>query len=814
MIRINDLNKYYFKGKASQIHVINNTSLSFDHTGLVCMLGPSGCGKTTLLNVIGGLDSYDSGTILYEGKKLSKKSLDTYRVCNIGFINQNYILFPEKTVKENLEIVLDMFSLTKEEKDERIIKALSAVHLEKYQKRQCKMLSGGQMQRVAIARALVKSPKVIIADEPTGNLDEKNTTEVMNIIKSLSDNCLVILVTHEERLANFYADRIIRLRDGKVIYDEINDNLNPLVSKDDVNIYLGEYQKEEFNYDNINIRYFYQHQKPKIKLDIVFHNNTYYIYPKESEVKVSFLDELSEQMFIEGKREEIKKENYHKMDINISELSHKEVHKSMISWIRAWKEAIKNFKNIRIKQKIMLIVFIISSVLICISLGVLQKSRYVDEIEFLTFSKNANIYYQKPDFDNVEILPNIPICSLSLSFHIYEQVNKSTYVNLINGTLSSSNKLDEQKMLCGTKPKNDNEIVLSKWIVDIACVNRSDYGHSLIEMGFIDYNQLIGKEVFYNYYGEKKVKTPYIISGISNDEDSIYYVTENALYLFYLNNYFLSGNVYYHRYLIDDNDYSYSLKLSDKFMLGKDKITIFNLETNKIEEYDLSDLKENELIVSFDFYSRESSLSNKCTFTYQNLTEVECKIIGYTIDNQEIIYINEQTLKTLYQTGIIDDGQYVKLDETVKCGNIYEKCLQNYKEENVEINAFLLGVTAILLLCSLIFLFFTMRSSLIYRVYEVGVYRAIGARKKDIYKIFTCEVCLFLLVSSVLGWLLSSLVLTKYSSSVYQSFVQYNLTTWITSFVIIVVTYLIIGLIPVSLLLALTPAQILSKYDI
>lgn len=303
MIVINNLNKYYNKGKNNEIHAINNTSIVFPDKGLVCLTGPSGCGKTTLLNCIGGMDNPSNGFISYDGVDLTKKELDLYRAQNIGFVFQNYILLPDRTVYENLKIVLNMFNLSKEEEEERIEFALNAVNMFKYRKRICGQLSGGQMQRVSIARALVKSPKLIIADEPTVNLDEKNTKQVMDIIKNLSRECLVIMVTHENRLATFYSDRIIKIEDGRIISDSINDSKGILTEKDEINIYLGEMKSEQINSDNVYIRYFYTTEKPNIKIDVVYKNDTYFIKASsDNKVNFKFLTGKSEEILIEGKK--------------------------------------------------------------------------------------------------------------------------------------------------------------------------------------------------------------------------------------------------------------------------------------------------------------------------------------------------------------------------------------------------------------------------------------------------------------------------------------------------------------------------------
>ena len=228
MLKLQNVDKYFYRRQINQIHVINDTSLDFGETGMTALLGPSGCGKTTLLNVIGGLDKPDKGRIYINGEEITGRTagkVDSIRNLNIGYIFQNYNLIDNMTVFDNVAMVLRMVGITDEQEvRDKVSYALDLVGMYRYRKRYTDMLSGGERQRVAIARAIVKNPSIIIADEPTGNLDSANTLEVMNIIKAISREKLVILVTHEESLAEFYADRIIRLRDGKVISDEINEN--------------------------------------------------------------------------------------------------------------------------------------------------------------------------------------------------------------------------------------------------------------------------------------------------------------------------------------------------------------------------------------------------------------------------------------------------------------------------------------------------------------------------------------------------------------------------------------------------------------
>ena len=258
MIFANNLRKNY-----GTLEVINDTTLKLPKKGMVAFLGESGSGKTTLVNVLGGLDSYKSGSISYDDTRFLKYQMDkvdTYRRNHFGYIFQNYNILEDKTVYENLLLALHIIGIYDEtECEKRIKNALEAVGLYKFRKKLAGALSGGQMQRVSIARALVKHNDVIIADEPTGNLDGESTRQIIRILKKLSINSLIILVTHDISLANTYADYIYHIKDGKISdYKENNlkdnekeDNFTyddsfyePIIKKDRAK--FGLLLKEEF----------------------------------------------------------------------------------------------------------------------------------------------------------------------------------------------------------------------------------------------------------------------------------------------------------------------------------------------------------------------------------------------------------------------------------------------------------------------------------------------------------------------------------------------------------------------------------------
>jgi len=229
MIKIKDLSKKYYS-KNVEVTALDNINVDFDNKGLVFILGKSGCGKTTFLNMLGGFDNADSGSIItefYDNKDvvtMSEEELDRYHNIYMGCVFQNCYLIDNWNVRDNIAVTLEQQEQDKEEKtiNEKVSDALDYVGLSNMELRKPSELSGGQAQRVAIARALIKSPAMILADEPTGNLDSANSDMIFSLLKKISKQCLVIVVSHDEQAAFEYGDRVIRLKDGYIEEDIVN----------------------------------------------------------------------------------------------------------------------------------------------------------------------------------------------------------------------------------------------------------------------------------------------------------------------------------------------------------------------------------------------------------------------------------------------------------------------------------------------------------------------------------------------------------------------------------------------------------------
>ena len=221
MLQIKNISKHYKTGDLVQ-RALDGVSLNFRDNEFVSILGPSGSGKTTLLNIVGGLDRYDSGDLIINNvstKNYKDRDWDSYRNHTIGFVFQSYNLIPHQTVLSNVELALTIGGISKKERKARALDALEQVGLRDQAHKKPNQMSGGQMQRVAIARALVNNPDILLADEPTGALDTETSVQVMNLLKEVAKDRLVIMVTHNPELAEEYSTRIVRLRDGKIVDD-------------------------------------------------------------------------------------------------------------------------------------------------------------------------------------------------------------------------------------------------------------------------------------------------------------------------------------------------------------------------------------------------------------------------------------------------------------------------------------------------------------------------------------------------------------------------------------------------------------------
>ena len=815
MIRIENLNKYYNKGKKNQIHVINNTSLELPSKGLVALLGPSGCGKTTLLNTIGGLDKVNKGKIYIDGKRITKRSankIDKIRNLKIGYIFQDYKLIDNMTVYDNVALNLQMIGIkNKKEIKKRVEYILTRLDIYRYRHRPCSMLSGGERQRVGIARALVKNPDIILADEPTGNLDSKNTIEIMNIIKTISCDKLVILVTHEVDLAKFYSDRIIELVDGKIVSDYENNNAGDLDYKIDNKFYLKDFKYQSSNHDNnINIE-MYSDNKEDLNLVIVFKNGNIYIKNKDRD-KIEVVNDESNIEFINDNYKKLDKDVYLKYSFDYSKIisnDYKHKYSSIFNIFTIFSNGFKKVFEYKFLKKLLLIGFFLSALFVTYAVSNLFGLFETKDSEFIwvdnnylryTLKSGSKTNYQEYldylDYDSVSyILPGTSRVNMRLVPNKYYQFDSYSFAV----SLESYNNVSEDNILYGRMPEDNKEI-----LIDMMTYNKM---YDIKMNGIYSVDMLLGKEV---YLKDDILK--YEIVGIVDLGSPSIYVSDSE-FINIIDNSYMDEEYYY--YIHDEwPNWEESEKKVYDYSLYKEKMKIVKGNEPKndyevIVNYELRDIfKLNKYIDSLKvggnklkvvgYYTSQYDLNSYFVSSNTNLINLitnSDSLTIYSIDKEKTI--NDFNSKN---KNIMD---------------VYESDKTKY--EGSKSQAMMAGaiVAIVILAISLIEIMFMTRSSFLSRIKEVGIYRAIGVKKSDIYKMFIGESFAISTLTSLPAVLIMSYCLKVVSSISYIG-MDYKMNIFIT-ILCLIITYgfnILMGLLPVIRTLVKTPAQILSRHDL
>ena len=834
MVTLQNVDKYFYRRKSNQIHVINNTSLEFGETGLTALLGPSGCGKTTLLNVIGGLDKADKGRIYINGQRITgrtARSVDRIRNLNIGYIFQNYNLINTMTVFENVAMVLRMVGIKNEKEiKEKVEYALELVGMYRYRKRYADMLSGGERQRVGIARAIVKNPSIIIADEPTGNLDSANTLEVMNIIKSISREKLVILVTHEENLAEFYADRIIRLRDGKVISDEINSNVEGLDYKIENRIYLKDIKDQRTFGDGDNRIRVFNESGGKMDIDIVISRGNLFIQTHDASSRMEIVDENSSIELVDDHyraltAEEAEARRFHaERFVSSRPLRHSSIF-NVFSMIAS---GFKTVSNYHILKKILLVGFLVSAMFITYAVSNIAGILNMPDERFIQDDKSYVGVVQKkiPVGDYLEIesdptveyaLPGSGKISMRMKFDEYWQTSWSG--TILKGSLSSFENLTEEDIKYGRLPESRYEVAVDALLIKRAQEENPD----MIHAGYKEPEELIGRHLTLKELPE------FTIVGITDMESPCIYASKSLFINMLANN---SNDDYYDGDFESEEDGSevaFETYNEDGSITATappaSKLVDYALYREKIQLTDGSSWPENdyEVLVDSD-YSKSMKLGKTIktkvngyrltVIGYYDSDEVQGK---FFVNNNMIKYrlIRESENMTVKAAGEKEETVEALQGYGVKARDLYKYQKSKYRKSQLStVRAFLL-VGCIIIIISLIEVFLMMRASFLSRIKEVGTLRAIGVKKSDIYRMFTGEIIAITTMASIPGWLLMNYVTSKLQNVSYLSN-MFTCTpqTVLASLVLIFAFNLLFGLMPVFHTLIKRPAAILARTDV
>lgn len=721
MLELKNIKKSYKTGEFIQ-HALKGVSLKFDKNEFVCILGASGSGKTTLLNIIGGLDRYDSGDLIINNmstKKFNDTLWDAYRNNCVGFIFQSYNLIGHLSVLENVELSLTLSGV--KDKKEKALNALEKVGLKEHAYKKPNQLSGGQMQRVAIARAIVNDPEVILADEPTGALDTKTSKQIMELIKEISKEKLVIMVTHNPDLAKKYATRIIEVKDGEVLND--SNPTNKEKSKNNVEI-----KKTKMSFLTALKLSFNNIRTKKGRTFLTAFASSIGI------IGISLILSLSNGF---DKQVDIYQKNtLSNFPITISKSTMTMDEKQMEEMMNTM---MPNDSDYPTEKKIY--PFDITSY------NVLHTNKitndFISYIEKLDDSLISGISYTRITNLNLITKNNNDILPLTTS---------NLNMGVIPKELDKEDFMEEAfDLLEGSYPKDITDLVL---VVDQK--NRVDT-KILTALGFetdesIDFSKIIGKEiklVFNNDY-----YTKYMNMYIPNTNYESMYNNESNLTLK------ITGIV-----RAKEDNYLGQIATSMN-TIGNMTDTSSMMSTNNVG----SILYKNDLIEKVIKINEESNivkdqkLSNTNVMTSEILTEEEKNnLLVYLGSKDEPYMINIYPKDFNSKDEIIkylDNYNKDKTDENKIVYNDLASTFISFGSKIMDaITIVLIAFSAVSLVVSSIMIGIITYISVLERTKEIGVLRSLGARKKDVSRVFNAETFIVGILSGLIGILIARLLI-------------------------------------------------------
>ena len=847
MLQCKNIMKDYVSGDEI-VHALKGVSLSFREHEFVSILGQSGCGKTTFLNIIGGLDHYTSGDLIINGKSTkdySDKDWDTYRNHQVGFVFQSYNLIMHQSVLSNVELALTLTGVNKEERRKRAIEALNKVGLSDQIHKKPTQMSGGQMQRVAIARAIVNNPDIILADEPTGALDSATSVQIMEILKEISKDKLVIMVTHNPQLADEYSSRIIRLKDGTLVSDSNPFNESETNVDTSVLIRPGMSFKMACSLSLNNLmtkkaRTFLTSFAGSIGIIGIalimslsngmqsyidqMENDTMASYPIEIQSSSSDMSTLMTTMM--GMK---KKTEEHKDSKIYSRPYVEDVLESLSSSkknnLSAFKSYIESSKG--------------------------KKFRKTAKAIEYDYNLNLQVYNENTDSGLVQVSPNGLLDKLGMSdmMSIQSQFMDSSAMtnDQVWLSLPESKKLrdDEYQLVEGKWPTNYNEVVLE---VD---ENNEITDYALYSLGLLDQDELVKNyQKILNGETDKISKTnleSYSVDDILNLKfrlvlNSDLYQKVNGLWINQ------SENEEYMKGVVANSP---EIKVVGIIKPSEPTVSQPTMGgvyyTKAMEEY-VTSKTENAQIVQEQKSNPNINIFTQTEFasgqkmSMSNLTNEQMMQLSSMSQEELMNYMNtyNENINATYDSnltklGVVDYSNPTKIslyassfDGKEKLGDLITSYNKKQTKSNVItyndfIGTMLSSVTSVVNIISYVLIAFVSVSlivssimigiityiSVLERTKEIGILRSIGASKKDITRVFNAETFIIGLISGVLG-ILITLVLNVPISVVVE-----NMTgvSHIAKLPVNGAVFLIFIDLVLTILAGLIPSKIASKKD-
>ena len=702
MLELKNIKKSYKTGDFVQ-HALKGVSLKFRTEEFVAILGPSGSGKTTLLNIVGGLDRYDTGDLIINEKStkdFKDKNWDSYRNNCVGFIFQSYNLISHISVLENVEMSTTLSGYSKKRRKNMAIDALKKVGLADHIHKKPNQLSGGQMQRVAIARALVNNPDIILADEPTGALDTKTSKQIMDLIKEVAKDKLVIMVTHNPELAKEYATRIIEFKDGEIIKDS-----KPVTDK--------EKSTEKFKIKKTAMSY-------RSAINLSFNN----LKTKKGR---TFITSLASSIGIIGialilslsngfqiKIDEFEKDTLSQAPILISEQSMdlnslQQMNNNNNNDLEEYTKKKKIYPQKTIENSIHLNKI---------------TNEYIEKIENIDSKYIGGLSYTRAT--NLNLLTKVN----DQATIVDSKIIMSMLPTNIDGT-DSTVMTDNFEMIYGEKTTNKEDLYL---LVDSK--NRLSE-NALKALGFeqneIDFKNIIGKElkVVLNDQYYKEIAGRYIIS---NDLNELYNNEENITLT-------IKGIIRGKK----DNTFA---EMSGSGVLFNKSLMDYVIEKNSESSIVKAQQNSNNNILTMEPFATEKDKTTMLTYLGAKTAPMTIQI--YPKDFQS----KDKILKVLdnYNKGKSKEDKIIYIDQakmiTSLSGNIMDA-----------ITIVLIAFSSISLIVSSIMVGIITYTSVLERTKEIGILRALGARKKDITRVFNAETLIIGFSSGILGIIIARLLI-------------------------------------------------------
>lgn len=847
MLQCKNIIKDYVSGDEI-VHALKGVSLSFREHEFVSILGQSGCGKTTFLNIIGGLDHYTSGDLIINGKSTkdySDKDWDTYRNHQVGFVFQSYNLIMHQSVLSNVELALTLTGVNKEERRKRAIEALNKVGLSDQIHKKPTQMSGGQMQRVAIARAIVNNPDIILADEPTGALDSATSVQIMEILKEISKDKLVIMVTHNPQLADEYSSRIIRLKDGSLVSDS-----NP-------------FNEQEMNVDMSVLK------RPGMSFKMACSLSLNNLMTKKARtfltsfagsigiIGIALIMSLSHgmQSYIDQMENDTMASYPIEIQANSSDMS------TLMTTMMGMKKKTEEHKDSKIYSR-PYVEDVLESLSSSKKNNLSAFKSYIESSKGKEFRKtakaieydynlNLQVYNENTDSGLVQVSPNGLLDKLGMSdmMSIQSQFMDSSAMtnDQVWLSLPESKKLrdDEYQLVEGKWPTNYNEVVLE---VD---ENNEITDYALYSLGLLDQDELVKNyQKILNGETDKISKTnlkSYSVDDILNLKfrlvlNSDLYQKVNGLWINQSEN---------ESYMKDVVSKSPEIKVvgiikpSDSTVSQPTMGGVYY--TKAMEEYVTSKtenaqiVKEQKTNPNINIFTQTEFASGQ-KMSMSNLTNEQMMQLSSMSQEELMNYMNtyNENINATYDSnltklGVVDYSTPTKIslyassfDGKEKLGDLITSYNKKQTKSNVItyndfIGTMLSSVTSVVNIISYVLIAFVSVSlivssimigiityiSVLERTKEIGILRSIGASKKDITRVFNAETFIIGLISGVLG-ILITLVLNVPISVVVE-----NMTgvAHIAKLPVNGAVFLIFIDLVLTILAGLIPSKIASKKD-